>query len=231
MNSLESLIEKGLYTKGHPLKLNLGCGQSKFQDYINIDFSSDKHNIMTTNPDLEANILHDLIFPENSVDEIRNHHVLEHFQRTLAIAQLIKWHYWLKVDGVLHIEVPDFQESVKQFVAEDTDYKQKMAIVRHLEGDQACQWARHLQQWWDERFENTLSKLGFHITQFYTGTWKRWPYLKNIIVNAIKIRNVTIKEQFENGCLLLKDSMVSEGEAKTYEIWEQQLRNNLKEYL
>ena len=225
MNSLEILKEAGIYKE--PLKLHLGCGSNYLKDYINIDLPSSEHSVMNVKVDATADITKDLNFPENSVDEIKLLHVFEHFPRTIALAQLIKWHYWLKIDGILIIETPDFRASIKQFL--EAPYKQQMAIVRHLTGDQSDRWAFHVDQLWDERFETTLSAFGFHITDIVKTKWNRWPELASITVTAIKLENREIKNQFEVATNLLKESMVSEREQKTYEVWENQLRKELEE--
>ena len=229
MNTLAKLIEEGLHRVGQPLRLHLGCGATRLEGYINIDFPQDKHNVMTSAADAEADIVKDLQFPENSVDEIRSHHMLEHFSRVIALAQLIKWHHWLKPDGVLIIETPDFMTSVEQLI--NADYKQKMAIVRHLVGDQAADWGFHVDQWFDERFETTLSAFGFHVTNVKKSTWNVWPYLASVTVEAIKLNNGSIHKQIDIGLTLLKDSMVSAKEFKTFNIWRGQLKDALEDLL
>ena len=222
-NTLQRLIESGLYKKETPLKLHLGCGMTHLPGYINIDFPQVKHPVMTTVADMEADILYDLMFPDNSVDEIRSHLLFEHFSRVAALAQLIKWHRWMIVDGLLLIETPDFMGSSKQITSDKIPYTQKMAVVRHLTGDQSASWGFHTDQWWDERFENSLSKLGFHIIKMAYSQWERWPHLCNITVVAMKLYNIEIDTQVERCLSLLKESMVSERENTTFNVWKKQL--------
>ena len=224
---LQKLIDAGLYKVGTPLKLHLGCGQQYLRGYLNIDFPPDQHNVMTISPDAYADITK-LSFPENSVDEIRLAHVFEHFDRITALVLLVKWQYWLKIDGVLHIETPDVLESAKQLAA-DIPYEQKMAIIRHLEGDQSAPWGFHVGQWWDERYENTLSKLGYYITDIQRSQWDRWPHLSNITVLVTKLNSLPKAQQIESCKILLKDSMVAAGESKTYNVWVEKLLEGLKE--
>lgn len=223
MDTLQRLIESGLYKKDTPLKLHLGCGMTHLSGYVNIDFPQAKHPVMTTAADAEADILYDLIFPNGSVDEIRLHHLFEHFSRVVALAQLVKWHGWLKVGGTLTIETPDLMGSSKQIASDGVPYTQKMAIVRHLAGDQSASWGFHLDQWWSERFENTLSKLGFHITKMDYSQWERWPHLCNVTVVAMKLGNIEVAAQIEQCLSLLEESMVSEREVTTFSVWRKQL--------
>jgi len=231
MNSLDILKESGLYKEGKPLRLHLGCGQTHLDGYVNIDFSQGQHKVMKIVADAKADITTDLVFPRFSISEIRSHHMYEHFSRVIALAQLIKWHFWLKIDGVLVIETPDGLRSAKQLVDELTDYKQKMAIVRHLVGDQSEEWGYHKDLWYGERFETTLSSFGFHVTDIDYLEWDRWPYLRSIKVIASKVREVSINDQIDIAYTLLKDSMVSEREKSTLEVWKKQLRDNLRGYL
>ena len=222
MDTLKKLIESDLYHEGASLRLHLGCGTHYIPDYINIDFPKEEHPVMKVHPDAEADIL-DLNFPYESVDEIRSHHLFEHFSRVVALAQLVKWHYWLKIDGVLTIETPDLMGSVEQLVSEDIKYKQKMAIVRHLAGDQSASWGFHKDLWWDERYETTLSMLGFHITNIEHTQWNRWPYLSGIRIDATKVSNRSVHDQTDQCSELLKESMVSDRETATFRVWEEQL--------
>ena len=231
MDTLDKLIESGLCRRGGPVRLHLGCGNVSLPDYIDIDFPQDQHNVMKSAADAEANIVKDLNFPRFSVDEIRSHHMFEHFPRIIALAQLVKWHFWLKVDGILVIETPDFLESARQFVSSSVEYKRKMAIVRHLVGDQSADWAFHVDQWYKDRFETTLSMLSFHITDIISTQWDRWPYLCSITVKAKKVGKVSINDQIDKCLLILKDSMVSEREVATYNVWKDQLIEALKEVI
>jgi len=228
MGTLTKLIQSGLCKRGGPVKLHLGCGAVHLKGYINLDFPQSEHNVMKSAADAEADIVNDLSFPEGSVDEIRSHHVLEHFSRVIALAQLVKWHHWLKIDSTLVIETPDAMSSAAQLGCENIEYAQKMAIVRHLVGDQAASWAYHREMWWDQRFETTFSSLGFHITDIVKTKWDRWPYLANITVTAMKLNYIPIREQITACFDLLRESMVSPKEEKTFEVWKTQLSDALK---
>lgn len=94
---LEELRASGLWKEGQPLRLHLGCGEQRLEGYVNIDYPPSEHTVQTkTGADIFADIT-TLNFPTHSVDEIRLHHVFEHFDRATALALLIKWHSCLKI--------------------------------------------------------------------------------------------------------------------------------------
>lgn len=220
---LEQFRAAGLWSESQPLRLHLGCGEQHFDGYVNIDYPPSKHNVMQIKADIYANIA-ELDFPPGSVDEVRLHHVFEHFNRVTAIAMLIKWHNWLKTGGKLHIETPDLMGSAKTLLS-DVPWRVKTGVVRHLAGDQAASWAYHIDHWFPERFEHTLKRLGFTSIQTRSWDWNREPYLSNVEVVATKSENFTSEKLLEIADELLWESTVSETEKPTYEVWRDQLRS------
>ena len=227
---LAQLTSAGLWSEGRPLRLHLGCGKWHFDGYINIDYPPENHNVVTNlGADLYADIT-DLNFPPQTVDEIRLHHVFEHFDRATALGLLIKWHEWLKVGGKLCIETPDLIGSAKTLLS-NASLKTKMGVVRHLAGDQADKWAFHTDHWFAERFEHTLSQLGFGPAQTRTSSWSKEPYLSNVHVQAAKQLHLA-REQLLAACdELLLDSLVDDvsNELAKHKIWMHQIRTFLDE--
>ena len=224
-DDLAQLTRAGLYQPGSPLRLHLGCGEQHLPGYINIDYPPSEHNVMQVKADVFANITA-LSFPPGSVDEIRLHHVFEHFTRVSALALLITWCGWLKPGGRLHIETPDLMGSAKTLLSNAT-HKVKMGVVRHLAGDQAAPWAYHIDQWFPERFERTLSKLGFAPVEIKTWSWPHEPYLSNVEAIATKVLPLPLEALLRAADELLLDSTVAPVEAPLHEIWKQQLRATL----
>jgi FkbM family methyltransferase len=214
-----------LWQPGQPLRLHLGCGEQYFDGYLNVDFPPSSHTVMKVRPDAYANLV-TLDFPEGRVDEVRLHHVFEHFNRVTALAQLIKWHRWLKVGGLLWLETPDLLGSARTMLSESS-FKTKMGVARHLAGDQAAAWAYHLDHWFPERFEQTLSALGFGALRIEASSWPHEPYLSNVSVCATKQRNIPLPELLQNADRLLWQSTVADSEKPTYQVWTQQLRSVL----
>ena len=219
---LSALQNARLWQKGQPLRLHLGCGEQHFAGYVNLDYPPDNHNVMNVRADAYANIL-DLKFPAGSVDEVRLHHVFEHFNRVTALAMLIKWHGWLKEGGRLRLETPDLVGSAK-ILASSSPLNLKMAASRHLAGDQAASWAYHLDHWFPERYEHTLRKLAFDQIEIKSSIWPHSPFLANVEVIATKNRSLSPAQLLEAADALLWDSTIAESERPTFEVWRKQLR-------
>ncbi len=222
---LSELCKANLWSEKKPLRLHLGCGEQYLDGYVNIDYSPSEHNVMQVKADVYANIT-ELDFPAGSVDEVRLHHVFEHFNRVTALAMLIKWHNWLKIGGKLHIETPDLVGSAKTILAESS-WKSKMGVVRHIAGDQSSSWAYHIDHWFPQRFEHTLNRLGFSAVQTQSSSWPHEPFLSNVTAIAVKSLNVPLERQLTAADELLWESTVSPSEQPTFEIWKQQIRSIL----
>lgn len=145
------------------LRLHLGCGRLYLKGYVNIDYPQTSHTTITVKADRYAD-LRELDYEAGSVDEVRLHHVFEHFSRQWALRLLSKWHRWLKVGGVLVIETPDFDEAVKRYVSASFPYRLK--LQREIFGSQEAHWAYHLDGWGEEKFKFVLEKFGFHEFEF-----------------------------------------------------------------
>jgi predicted SAM-dependent methyltransferase len=222
---LDELTQKRLWQPGLPLRLHLGCGEQKFNDYINVDYPPTEHNVMQVKADIFTDIIA-MRLPRNSVDEIRLHHVFEHFSRVTALAMLVKWHSWLKVGGKLHIETPDLMGSARNLVA-NTNWRVKMGTVRHLTGDQAAGWAYHVEQWFPERFEHTLKTLGFGRVETNSTSWPHEPFLCNVHALATKTEDLSPEQLVSKAESLLWENTVADAERPTFEVWRAQLRDLL----
>jgi predicted SAM-dependent methyltransferase len=88
------------------IKLHLGCGDLRLEDFINIDIQSKTADINLDIYDLSK-------FNDNTVDEIYISHVLEHIKRNNMLNIIIEFNRLLKKNGVLRIAVPDFEKVVK----------------------------------------------------------------------------------------------------------------------
>jgi predicted SAM-dependent methyltransferase len=141
-------------------KLHLGCGKHYLKGYINIDLPFQGQSVMEAKADVYKDI-RKLEYDENSVDEIRHHHLLEHFTRQEALKLILQWRKWLKSGGLLVIETPDFEECFKFFLG--SNFKNRFRIARHIFGSHESDWAIHRDFWDKDKFEFVLNKLGFEV--------------------------------------------------------------------
>lgn len=224
----EVLLEKILKIVGakDKIRLHLGCGENYLQGYVNIDFPSSKHTIMEVHPDVSTDLTL-MELPDSSIDEIRLHHVFEHFNRVISTGMLLRWFKWLRTDGLLTIETPDFSGCARTYLSEKTNDRTKLGILRHLEGDQAESWAYHITQWSEERFRLVLSIIGFEIIDVKRSMWNREPYLSNVTVFAKKNGNYSDDELYKRGVKILSLGILDSSEEDTLRTWIQQLRDFL----
>jgi predicted SAM-dependent methyltransferase len=94
-----------------PIKLNLGCFNKKFPDYINIDCREE------CNPDLVDNATTLTKIEDESCDVIEAIHMLEHLSYKDTEAALKVWHKKLKKGGIVRISVPDMKTVCGLFLA------------------------------------------------------------------------------------------------------------------
>lgn len=98
------------------MKLNLGCGTDYQEGYINVDMYAD------SKVDAKFDISK-IPYDDNTVDEIKAFHVIEHFDFHEGMSALKEWCRVLKPGGRLYLETPDFMASCKDFVNGDIAYQ------------------------------------------------------------------------------------------------------------
>lgn len=217
-NAYKQLQNWGIALQDKPLRLHLGCGEMHLDGYVNIDYPLTEHTIQSKSG---ADVFGDITkisVPQSVVDEIRLHHVFEHFDRARALALLCAWHIWLKPGGILHIEVPDFLTSARMVLEGNYTYAQKQIILRHIFGSHEAAWAIHCDGWYKEKFEHVLSLFGFtDITIQYSS----WSVIRNISVYAKKQENIEYAYLQRVGQQILSESMVnvSAAEQKMLNVW------------
>lgn len=94
------------------IKLNLGCGDDYLDGYTNVDLYAEGK------VDARFDVAK-IPYENDSVDEIRAYHIIEHFNWRDGNAMLQEWSRVLKPGGRLHLETPDFLASCKEFVDAD----------------------------------------------------------------------------------------------------------------
>jgi predicted SAM-dependent methyltransferase len=177
------------------MKLHLGCGRQYLKGYINIDYPNSEH---TLQKDINADIYGDitkLSYPSSSIDEIRLHHVFEHFSRPVALALLCRWRNWLIPGGLLRIETPDAMACFKLMLNPLISFNNKQQVMRHLFGSHEANWAIHWDGWYKEKFSITLKTLGFKNLKYINN---KWGLLHNIEVFAYKSEQELRSEDYSN---------------------------------
>lgn len=167
---------KAKETKG--TRLHLGCGEKYLEGYTNIDYPSEEHSVMNVKAD-EYRDIRTLLYPSDSIEEVRNHHMFEHFHRVEALWLLLEWRRWLKEGGKVVIETPDFMASARGYVMA-LSRRRKFGLGRHMFGSQEADWADHLDFWDVRKFRYVLRKLGFRkvrVRKYSNGVGKRFEYI------------------------------------------------------
>jgi hypothetical protein len=154
------------------MKLHLGCGQGYLDGYRNIDFPPSEHPVQARSvADEHADILSLRYLPE-SIDEVRLHHVFEHFPRPLACALLACWHTWLRPGGMLHLEVPDFAATASIILSSRASRRAKAVAERHLYGSHEAAWAVHCEGYTPAMLKTFVATFGFETQELHKNSWQ-----------------------------------------------------------
>ncbi len=223
--SLEILRRAGAWRDGTPLRLHLGCGERHLDGYVNVDLAPATTSLMATCADVFGDVPR-LRFPPGSVDEVRSHHMFEHFPRVEALALLIRWHEWLRPGGRLVVETPDLEGSARTLLSQEP-LEVKLGVVRHLAGDQGERWAFHVDHWFPERFRHTLARLGFGEVRLEQRRWPQPPFLSDVIALGTKTEALSREDLIARAEELLAGSLVAPSERPLLARWRAQLREVL----
>lgn len=106
------------HTRLTKLKLHLACGHDYQSDYINVDLYPTDGAVVDAQFDVAK-----LPYPDNSVDEVRAFHIIEHFDWHQGQRVLEEWYRVLKPGGRLWLETPDFLASCDAFVKGTPEFR------------------------------------------------------------------------------------------------------------
>lgn len=209
------------------MKLHLGCGQRYLDGYVNVDFPSSEHSVQQKSiADLEADIL-GLQYAPESVQEVRLHHVFEHFPRPVACGLVCGWHSWLRPEGMLHLEVPDFRKTARVMLNPFTSFAKKAVAERHLFGSHEAPWAVHCEGYTAAMLKNMLELFGFEVLRVDNNAWMG---TYNLEIFAKKsATSITRDELDEKARTFLANYLVDDGdsEKRLLQVWMKIFRDQL----
>jgi len=176
-----------------------------------VDYPLTEHTVQQTSvADQFANLL-ELRYPAASVTEVRLHHVFEHFPKAVACALLGSWNSWLGTDGVVHIEVPDFEMTARAIVDRFSTNKAQAVGLRHIFGSQEAAWAIHYEGYTSARLKMLLELYGYDVRKV---NQERYLDTYNLEVIAQKIRTLNKAECRQAALCYLAEFMVADVESE-----------------
>lgn len=200
------------------MKLHLGCGQKYLDGYVNIDYPPAEHTVQNTSVADEYHDIRMLNYAAGTISEVRLHHVFEHFERFNACAYLASWNSWLKPGGIVHIEVPDFETTIKKNFSRFNRAKYEGVGLRHIFGSQEASWAVHYEGYSEHKLRSIVSCFGFDNIKIIKSEYKR---TFNIEVIASKAKSLDKQQSRAAAAGYLKDYLVddSDTEKRMLEVW------------
>lgn len=161
VNGMRNMSRHHPQIKDGVIKLNFGSGGVDIPGFVSIDKYDKRAAIQLDIFDID-------IFPDNSVDEIISIHLIEHLNIHRIMEIFKKWNSILKPGGKLTLEMPDFEETAKQFIAAKT-WREKEALMNTVyapvnttsEGKPSDVISYHVWGYWPEFLENHLNWAGF----------------------------------------------------------------------
>lgn len=136
-----------------------------------------QHCVVDRYADLRA-----LPYERDSVDEIRSVQSLEHLDMKEGPRVLRHWRDLLRPGGMLHVDVPDFEETARQLLAQP-DEPSKEWYYRLVYGSQKNAYAFHKNGFSPARLEWMLREAGFREVRHVPNTIHFYPVA---IAEAIK---------------------------------------------
>ena len=123
-----------------------------------------------------------LPYPPESADEIRTVQVLEHVPMKDTARVLRHWYETLRPGGLLHLDVPDFEETARQLLAQP-DEPSRDWYYRLIYGSQKNDYAYHRNGFSPARVERLLRAAGFERMRHLPNTLHFYPV---VITEAIR---------------------------------------------
>ena len=160
-----------------PLNLHLGCGQRRIEGFLNIDI------IPSSSVDLLCDSRR-LPFPADSVSRIETYHMIEHLPRHDFFEALFEWNRVLEEGGILVIECPDFDATIKEYI------EGKKFRINNIFGLQRHPGDYHLFGYTFENLAEILQGLGFREIRQEKPTDYHAPDEPSLRLTAVKVHRV-----------------------------------------
>lgn len=180
---------KEFVKKKEIIKLHLGCGGQKWEDFINVDFYEYNDEIKDASRNgCVADVYTDmrsLGLDDNTITEIFTSHTIEHFTRWETIDMLEDWYRMLLPNGKIIIETPNFNRCLLWLLSFSSK-KRKLAHDMFY----GNQWDRldyetHRYVWRSKELISELKKIGFRSVEFTKWTQTHYQ-IRDMRVSAIK---------------------------------------------
>ncbi|KKM64770.1 hypothetical protein LCGC14_1498020 [marine sediment metagenome] len=166
------------------MKVNLGCGPHKLDDWINIDINPEYK------PDYCINLgVQSLPFKNDSVDELWCSHTLEHIPKKNHEAFILEIQRVLKKGSLVTFSYPEFLKCVSNWTINFQGKKDFWEAT--IFGRQTTKWEAHVCAMHTADFIPFVKNLGLkYITHMEES--KGEPY--NTIISFLKSRNIESRE-------------------------------------
>jgi len=111
--------------------LNLGCGRTYHNDWVNIDFVSNSKYV-------EAhNLLNGIPINDNCVDVVYHSHILEHFSKQDGFHFMEECYRVLNTNGIIRVAVPDLEIIAIEYIR-----NLQLAIEGNVEAKHNYEWIK-----------------------------------------------------------------------------------------
>jgi len=210
------------------MRLHLGCGERRLPGYHNIDFGTENHTVLNPAAD-EVGDITLLRYPAETIEEIRLHHVFEHFCRAQAVALLLVWQSWLRPGGIVRIEVPDFAASARAALGLMASRPRQAVAIRHIFGSQEAEWADHKAGYTARTLRDLVSRCGFVPGRLRRAAW-RGTY--NIDLTAVRSPAGVPRDRWERVAEdYLRQFLIDDGASETRMLaeWQKQVASQFSE--
>ena len=165
------------------MKLNIGCGTTKIEGFINLDI----------NPDCNPDIVHDfrkgLPYPNEHFDEIVCFHIIEHIEKKFHQSLLRDIHRALKPTGKFYITFPDFWKCAEYW--KENKRGDRKFWEDTIFGRQAYPGDYHVCICTLDQMSRQLSGIGFD--PYYQG-YEPYPNEINAVIKCTKDKHFTYQE-------------------------------------